>query len=143
MPAVDDRGEAQAIRFLLNVIWLIFGGLLLAIGYALISLLMFILIITIPFGSPRCASRASACGRSGARSSTRTLWEPPRRSATSSTCNAITGVVQCATIHRHPLGLANFKMIPISLTPLGHDIVSTDQASGGTTIPSSRRRRRR
>ena len=38
------------MRFLLNVIWLIFGGLPLALGYALAGLMMCILIITIPFG---------------------------------------------------------------------------------------------
>jgi uncharacterized membrane protein YccF (DUF307 family) len=38
------------MRVLLNVIWLVFGGLWLALGYALVALVMFILIITIPFG---------------------------------------------------------------------------------------------
>ena len=38
------------MRLLLNVIWLVFGGLWLALGYALVALVMFILIITIPFG---------------------------------------------------------------------------------------------
>ena len=38
------------MRLLLNLIWLIFGGLVLAFGYAVVALVMFILIITIPFG---------------------------------------------------------------------------------------------
>ena len=38
------------MRVLLNLIWLIFGGLILALGYAVAALVMFILIITIPFG---------------------------------------------------------------------------------------------
>jgi uncharacterized membrane protein YccF (DUF307 family) len=38
----------------------------------------------------------------------------------------ITGVALCITIIGIPLGLANFKLIPISLTPLGREIVSTD-----------------
>jgi uncharacterized membrane protein YccF (DUF307 family) len=38
----------------------------------------------------------------------------------------ITGVALCITIIGIPLGIANFKMIPISLTPLGRDIVPTD-----------------
>ena len=38
------------MRLLLNLIWLVFGGLLLALGYAVAALVMFILIITIPFG---------------------------------------------------------------------------------------------
>jgi uncharacterized membrane protein YccF (DUF307 family) len=38
------------VRVLLNLIWLVFGGLLLALGYAVVALVMFVLIITIPFG---------------------------------------------------------------------------------------------
>ena len=35
---------------LLNIIWLVFGGLWLALGYAVAALIMFVLVITIPFG---------------------------------------------------------------------------------------------
>ncbi|MGZ5326124.1 MAG: YccF domain-containing protein, partial [Solirubrobacterales bacterium] len=38
------------MRVLGNIIWLVFGGLLMAIGYLIAALIMFILIITIPFG---------------------------------------------------------------------------------------------
>src|SRR5882757_7709213 len=38
------------MRLLLNVIWLVFGGLWLALAYAVVAVVMFILIITIPFG---------------------------------------------------------------------------------------------
>ena len=38
------------MRFLLNVFWLVFGGLLLALGYALAGVICCILIVTIPFG---------------------------------------------------------------------------------------------
>ena len=38
------------MRFVLNVIWLIFGGFWLAILYTLAGVLACILIITIPFG---------------------------------------------------------------------------------------------
>ncbi|MGR6999968.1 YccF domain-containing protein [Yinghuangia aomiensis] len=37
-----------------------------------------------------------------------------------------TGLALCITIIGIPLGIASFKMIPISLTPLGHDIVSAN-----------------
>ena len=39
----------------------------------------------------------------------------------------VTGVALCLTIIGIPLGLANFKLIPISLLPLGREIVSTDE----------------
>jgi uncharacterized membrane protein YccF (DUF307 family) len=51
----------------------------------------------------------------------------------------ITGVAQCLTIIGIPLGLANFKLIPISLLPLGREIVSVDQAPpGAVMVPSER-----
>ena len=37
------------------------------------------------------------------------------------------GAMLFATLIGIPLGLANFKMIPISLLPLGRDIVPTDE----------------
>src|SRR3954464_12425161 len=40
----------------------------------------------------------------------------------------ITGVLMCLTIVGIPLGLANFKLIPVSLTPFGRDIVDIDEA---------------
>jgi uncharacterized membrane protein YccF (DUF307 family) len=38
----------------------------------------------------------------------------------------VTGVLMCLTIIGIPLGLANFKLIPISLLPLGTQIVPSD-----------------
>ena len=40
----------------------------------------------------------------------------------------LSGIVMCVTIIGIPLGLANFKLIPVSLTPFGRDIVDIDQA---------------
>jgi uncharacterized membrane protein YccF (DUF307 family) len=37
------------MRLLLNVIWLVFGGFWLAVGYAFAALIMLMLIVTIPF----------------------------------------------------------------------------------------------
>ena len=34
----------------------------------------------------------------------------------------------CLTIIGIPLGLANFKLIPVSLTPFGREIVDVDEA---------------
>lgn len=39
----------------------------------------------------------------------------------------VTGIALCLTIIGIPLGLANFKLIPISLLPLGVRIVPSDQ----------------
>jgi len=40
------------------------------------------------------------------------------------------GVALCVTIIGIPMGIASFKLIPVSLTPLGKEIVSTDVAFG-------------
>ncbi len=52
----------------------------------------------------------------------------------------ITGIAQCLTIIGIPLGLANFKLIPVSLLPIGREIVSVDEAQrlgapSGLSIP--------
>jgi uncharacterized membrane protein YccF (DUF307 family) len=39
----------------------------------------------------------------------------------------VTGITLCITIIGIPLGIANFKLIPVSLMPLGKEIVPTDQ----------------
>jgi uncharacterized membrane protein YccF (DUF307 family) len=126
------------MRLVLNVIWLIFGGLLLAVGYAFAALVMLILIITIPF-SVAAGRMALFClwpfGR--------TLVRKPGAGTGALIGNVIwivlagwwlalghliTGIAMCITIIGIPLGLANFKLIPVSLTPFGRDIVDIDQA---------------
>lgn len=57
------------MRLILNVIWLVFGGLWLALGYLLASLVCFLLIITIPFGFAALRIASYALGRSAGRSS--------------------------------------------------------------------------
>ncbi len=43
----------------------------------------------------------------------------------------VSGILLCLTIIGIPLGLANFKMIPISLTPLGVQVVRSDELYPG------------
>jgi uncharacterized membrane protein YccF (DUF307 family) len=38
------------LRAIMNIIWLVLSGIWLALGYAVAGIVMFILIITIPFG---------------------------------------------------------------------------------------------
>ena len=126
------------MRVLLNLIWLIFGGLLLALGYAIVALVMFILIITIPFGIASARIALFCLWPFG-----RTLVRRPDAGAGSLIGNVIwfvlagwwlalghlvTGLLMCLTIIGIPLGLANFKLIPVSLTPFGRDIVDLEQA---------------
>jgi uncharacterized membrane protein YccF (DUF307 family) len=126
------------MRLLLNLIWLVFGGLLMAAGYALTALIMLILIITIPFGIASARIALFCLWPFG-----RTIVRRPDAGAGSLVGNVIwfvlagwwlaighlvTGVLMCLTIIGIPLGLANFKLIPVSLTPFGREIVDIDQA---------------
>jgi len=126
------------VRVLLNLIWLVFGGLVLAFGYAVVALVMFILIITIPFGIASARIALFCLWPFG-----RTLLRRPDVGAASLIGNIIwfvlagwwlalghivTGVLMCVTIIGIPLGLANFKLIPVSLTPFGREIVDIEQA---------------
>jgi uncharacterized membrane protein YccF (DUF307 family) len=126
------------MRLLLNLIWLVFGGLWLAVGYGLVAIVMFILIITIPFGVASARIARFCLWPFG-----RTLIRRPDAGAGSLIGNVIwcllagwwlalghliTGVAMCVTIIGIPLGLANFKLIPVSLTPFGREIVDIDQA---------------
>jgi uncharacterized membrane protein YccF (DUF307 family) len=142
------------VRVLLNVIWLVFGGLWLALGYAVVAVVMFILIITIPFGIASARIALFCLWPFG-----RTLIRRDDAGAGSLIGNVIwfvlagwwlalghlvSGVLMCLTIIGIPLGLANFKLIPVSLTPFGREIVDIEEAqsrglSAAITVPSDRR----
>jgi uncharacterized membrane protein YccF (DUF307 family) len=131
------RDGVKMVRVILNVIWLVLAGLWMAIAYALVGLVACILIITIPFGI------------AAFRIANYVLWPfgrttVPRRDAGIGSLigniiwiilfgwwlaigHLVTGFALCLTIIGIPLGLANFKLIPISLLPLGVQIVPTDE----------------
>ncbi len=126
------------MRLILNVIWLLFGGLWLALGYALAGLICFVLIITIPFGFAALRIASYALWPFG-----RTIVEKPGASAGAIVGNVIwvllfgvwlaighvvSAVAMAVTIVGIPLALANLKLIPVSLVPLGKEIVPVDAA---------------
>jgi uncharacterized membrane protein YccF (DUF307 family) len=126
------------VRLLLNIIWFVLAGLWMAIGYAIAALVMFVLIITIPFGIASLRIAIYALWPFG-----RTIVRHPHHGVASTIGNVIwfvlagwwlaiahllTGIALCVTIIGIPLGLANFKLIPVSLTPLGREIVDVDDA---------------
>jgi uncharacterized membrane protein YccF (DUF307 family) len=48
--AVSTPTSGGALSLLLNIVWILFGGLWLAIGHIIFGLILFITIIGIPFG---------------------------------------------------------------------------------------------
>jgi uncharacterized membrane protein YccF (DUF307 family) len=128
------------MRTILNLIWLVLCGLWMAIAYAvagLLCFLLFFLVVTIPFGI------------AAFRIANYVLWpfgrtiSPRREFGVGSLIgnviwivlfgwwlaigHLVTGALLCLTVIGIPLGLANFKIIPISLLPLGVQIVPTGE----------------
>ncbi len=133
------RTPALAMRLALNLIWLLLAGLWMAIGYLVAALICFVFIVTIPFGIAAARIGLYALWPFG-----RTAIRRPDAGVASGVGNVIwvlfcgwwlalahlfTGVALCLTIIGIPLGLANFKLIPISLLPLGREIVSNEHAA--------------
>ncbi|HKS45178.1 MAG TPA: YccF domain-containing protein [Amycolatopsis sp.] len=121
------------MRLLLNVIWLVLAGFWLAVGYVVAGIICCVLIITIPFGIASFRIANYALWPFG-----RTLVDRRDAGVASLLGNVIwivfagwwlalghlvTGFLLCLTIIGIPLGLANFKLIPVSLVPLGREIV--------------------
>ncbi len=136
------------MRLILNVIWLILCGWWMALAYVVAGIICAILIITIPFAiaSFRIASYVIwPFGRS---------IEMRRDAGVASLIGNIiwivlvgwglalghltSGILLCLTIIGIPLGLANFKLIPISLLPLGVRIVGSDELYPGYSTSASR-----
>src|SRR6478609_4139645 len=117
------------MRTLLNVIWLVFAGIWLAIGYVVAGVVCCVLIVTIPFGIASFRIAAYALWPFG-----RTVVRDPEAGCLSTVGNVIwlaighllTSIPLFLSIIGIPLGIANIKLIPVSLLPLGARIVDAD-----------------
>src|ERR1700748_3751689 len=121
------------MRLILNVVWLVFGGLWLALGYLLAAVICFLLIVTIPFGFASLRIASYALWPFG-----RTIVDRPG-AGTGALIGHVIGILRCGlwlaighlvsaaamavTIVGIPLAMANLKLIPVSLLPLGKEIV--------------------
>ena len=121
------------MRTLLNLIWVVLAGIWLFLGYVAAGIVLCIPIITIPWAVASFRIGAYALWPFG-----RTVVDKRSAGAGSLLGNVIwlllagiwlaiahvaTGIALCVTIIGIPFGIANFKMIPISLMPLGKEIV--------------------
>lgn len=123
------------MKTLLNVIWLVLSGIWLFLGYMLAALIMCALIITIPWGIAAARIGVYALWPFG-----KTVVPTPSAGVGSFLGNVvwvvlagwwialehlIAGIALCITIIGIPFGIANFKLIPVALLPLGKQIVDT------------------
>jgi uncharacterized membrane protein YccF (DUF307 family) len=122
------------VRIILNLIWLVLSGFWLAVGYVVAGIICCVLIVTIPWGLASFRIANYALWPFG-----RTVVDRPGAGGASLLGNVVwvvvagiwlaighvvTGLALCVTIIGIPLGIANFKMVPVSLMPLGKEIVA-------------------
>lgn len=127
------------MRALLNIIWLVLAGFWLFLEYVAVGIVLAVTIIGIPWAIAAFRTASFVIWPFG-----RMIVPKPEAGAWSFLGNVVwvilagwwlalshlvTGVLLCVTIIGIPLGLANFKLIPISLMPLGKQIVSTQSGA--------------
>ncbi|MCK8680286.1 MULTISPECIES: YccF domain-containing protein [Streptomyces] len=125
------------MKTILNVIWLVLCGFWMFLGYLAAGLLLCVTIIGIPFGVAAFRIGVYALWPFG-----QTVVDRRDAGAGSFVVNVLwlilagwwlalghilTGIALCVSIIGIPLGIANFKLIPVSLFPLGKEIVPTDR----------------
>lgn len=123
------------MKTLLNIIWLVLSGFWLFLGYMVAALIMCVLIVTIPWGIAAARIGVYALWPFG-----KTVIPTPNAGVGSFLGNVVwvvlagwwialehllSGMALCITIIGIPFGIANFKMIPVALMPLGKRIVDT------------------
>lgn len=118
-----------------NIIWIVFGGLLLALEYFVAGILLCLTIIGIPFGYQAFKIGVLALLPFGQRS----IVVDKNDGCLTTLMNVIwiliggiwialthlaLGVLFCITIIGIPFGLQHFKLMSMAFTPFGRDIVS-------------------
>lgn len=118
------------MNILLNIIWVVFGGLMIAIEYAVSSLVMMITIIGIPFGLQTMKLAVVALWPFG----TEIVDDGWPSGCLAGVMNVIWwfvggipialthlvwGIVFCVTIVGIPFGMQHFKLMRLALFPFG------------------------
>lgn len=116
-----------------NIIWLIFGGIFIAIEYFISSIILCLTVIGIPFGLQTIKLGILALWPFGSQ----ITHKENAHGCLSLLMNIIWffiggvwiflthvawGVIFCITIIGIPFGMQHFKMAGLALTPFGHDI---------------------
>ena len=136
--AASSHDLGTQMRTILNIIWVVFAGFWLWLTYLLAGLIACVFIVTIPWGVAAFRMANYALWPFG-----RTIVPKATASPVSALGNIIwivfigwwlalghlvTAIAQAVTIIGIPLAIANVKLIPVSLVPLGKEIVPVDSA---------------
>jgi uncharacterized membrane protein YccF (DUF307 family) len=134
--------EPGAGSLVLNVIWVVFSGFWLFVGYLFAGALWCITIIGIPFGV-----QAFKLGLFSLWPFGRAVVKRPTSGGLNVVMNVlwvvltglwlaighvVAGIVLCITIIGIPLGLGNFKLVPLAIWPFGRDIVRKGSVPNAT-----------
>lgn len=123
------------MNFILNVIWVVFGGLMIALEYVISSITMMITIIGIPFGLQTLKLAGLALWPFGTRivnngfpsgclaGLMNVIWWIVGGIPIALT-HLLWGVVFCITIVGIPFGMQHFKLMRLALFPFGNSIGS-------------------
>jgi uncharacterized membrane protein YccF (DUF307 family) len=136
------------MKTLLNIIWLVFAGFWLAVGYLIAGVVLAITIIGLPFAKQSLKLGGYALWPFG-----RALVQSPTRHKSLSAIGNVlwfvlagwwlalghvaTGIALCLTIIGIPLGIADFKMAGAALVPFGRTVVSARELNAGMIAASS------
>lgn len=122
------------MSLLMNILWLLFGGILIAVEYLISSVLMMVTIIGIPFGIQTLKMSFLALCPFGKQVRSR----PDSGGCLSIVMNIlwiflggiwislshlVLGVILCITIIGIPFGMQHFKLAGLALTPFGKEII--------------------
>jgi uncharacterized membrane protein YccF (DUF307 family) len=125
------------VRVIGNILWLLLGGLVLALSYAVAGLICFVLIITIPFGIQAFKLASFTLWPFGS-ALVRIPGEVP--SAVGNVLwfilfgwwlalsHVIAGVICAITIIGIPFAIAHFRLAGAALFPFGRTVVSFEEA---------------
>lgn len=126
------------MRTLLNIIWFLFGGVWLWLGYMFFGIIACIFIVTIPAGIASFRIASYVLWPFGKR-----VVDMPNAGAGSALMNIVwffvaglwlalghimTALAQSITIIGIPVAIANIKMIPITCFPFGKMVVTDPKA---------------
>lgn len=126
------------MRIIGNILWLLLGGIELAVGYALAGVISFVFIITIPFGVASFRLAGYALWPFG-----RVLVRKPGAGVGSGLANLvwmlIAGIwlaiahllaafINAITIIGIPFAVAHLKLAGAALTPFGHEVAPVGSA---------------
>src|SRR5699024_5906598 len=130
------------MKTVLNIIWFIFGGFMLAAGYFLAGIIACVLVVTIPAGVASFRMASYALWPFG-----RSVVRPPRGTCSFSAIGSliwflvaglwlaigrvVTAAGQAVTIVGIPLAIANIKMIPVTCFSFGRSMVPSDRIPFG------------